>query len=131
MKRPLIGALVIGALAAGLMLVGAACGGGTKLSPLAAEGEKIRAEKGCASCHTVDGGTSLGPTWKGLDGSKVKLNDGSTVVANDAYLRESILHPSAKTVDGFKAGLMETVIKQGALNDHQVDALIAYIKTLH
>jgi hypothetical protein len=53
-----------------------------------------------------------------------------TVVADEQYLRESILYPSRKTVKEFKPGLMETVVKENALSEEEVDALIAYIETL-
>ncbi len=72
----------------------------------------------------------MGPTWKGLYRTQVELEDGSMITADEAYLRESILDPSAKTVKGFPAGLMETVIKPGALSEEEVDGLVAYIKSL-
>ncbi|MGH7425918.1 MAG: c-type cytochrome [Candidatus Methylomirabilales bacterium] len=97
---------------------------------LAARGEALAREKGCASCHSSDGSPSVGPTWKGLYRSKVELSDGSTVLAGQAYLRESMLAPSAKTVKGFPEGLMETVIKPNSLSDEEVGALLAYIEPL-
>ena len=108
----------------------AACGDEDPTSAPAASGEGLYAEKSCVSCHTVDGSASVGPTWKGLYLSEVKLADGSTVTADDAYLRESILNPSAKTVEGYTPGLMETVIKPDSLSESEVDALVEYIKSL-
>lgn len=99
-------------------------------SPAVARGEELSRERGCVSCHSTDGSESVGPTWKGLAGSKVELADGSIVTTDDAYLEESIKQPSAKTVKGFQEGLMETVIKPGALTDDEVAALIAYIESL-
>lgn len=113
-----------------LLLPLGACGGGDSLSSLAATGKTLYAEKGCASCHSVDGSTKIGPTWKGLYQSEVELSDGSKVVADDAYLKESMLQPSAKTVANFPPGLMETVIKPNSLSGAEVDALVAYIKSL-
>lgn len=112
-------------LLAGLLLLGSCRG-----ERLVEEGEALAAENGCLSCHTTDGSASVGPTWKGLFGSPVELADGTTVVAGEAYLRESMLRPSAKTVKGFPGGLMETVIKPDSLTDGEVRALIAYIKSL-
>lgn len=94
------------------------------------EGHELAREYGCISCHTSDGSKSVGPTWKGLYGSKVELDDGSVVVADEPYLRESILQPSAKTVKGFEKGLMETVIKPNSVSEKDVAALIAYIESL-
>lgn len=60
----------------------------------------------CRSCHSIDGSAGLGPTFKGLYGSNVTLADGSTVVADHAYLITSIVSPNAQVVRGFPAGLM-------------------------
>jgi cytochrome c oxidase subunit 2 len=97
---------------------------------LEATGEVLSRQKGCVSCHTTDGKPGVGPTWKGLAGSQVVLDDGTTITADDGYLEESILHPSRRTVKGYTTGQMETVVKENSLNDDQVEALIAYIKTL-
>jgi cytochrome c1 len=120
-------ALVAAELAALVVLGG--CTGNTAKGP-AATGATLARQKGCVSCHTPDGRPAVGPTWKGLYGSKVVLDDGTTVTADDAYLRESIVDPSAKTVKGFQSGLMETTIKQNSFTDEQLDAIVAYIKTL-
>jgi cytochrome c oxidase subunit 2 len=115
-------------------LVLAACGGagptGSPKDSLVDQGEALRRQKACASCHSIDGSTVVGPTWKGLADSRVELDDGTTVVADDAYLRESMLDPSAKTVKGFQRGLMETVIKPNTLSEEEVRALVAYIQSL-
>lgn len=108
-----------------------ACGGSdNSLSSQAATGEALYGSKGCASCHSVDGSMRVGPTWKGLYQSQVELSDGSKIVAGEAYLAESMLQPSAKTVANFPPGLMETVIKPNSLSDQEVGALVAYIKSL-
>jgi cytochrome c oxidase subunit II len=103
---------------------------GNEAKGLAEQGKVLARQKGCVSCHSTDGRPSVGPTWKGVAGSKVVLEDGTTVTADDAYLTESILHPSAKTVKDFTAGQMETVVKENSLTPDQVKALVAYIKTL-
>ena len=115
-----------------LALVLAACGGtsGAQTDPLVERGAALYEEKACASCHSVDGSKLVGPTWKGLYGSEVELADGSTVVADEVYLAESMLRPSARTVDGYQEGLMETVIKPNSLTQEEVEALTAYIESL-
>jgi cytochrome c oxidase subunit 2 len=80
---------------------------------------------GCASCHSVDGGRSEGPTWKGLYGSTVMLSDGTTVTVDDEYLRQSILDPQAQVASGYPTA-MPTI----AVTDAQLEELVAYIKTL-
>jgi mono/diheme cytochrome c family protein len=92
----------------------------------AAAGEAI-AQAQCMTCHTIDGSTLVGPTWQGLYGHEVTLEDGSTVTADDEYIRESIVDPNAKIVEGFPAA-MPTF--DGVLSDEQITDLIAYIKTL-
>lgn len=62
--------------------------------------------------------------------SRLQLDDGTYVVADDAYLRESIAEPDAKTVKGFSKGVMSNVIKAGSIPPDEVDALVAYIKSL-
>lgn len=89
-------------------------------------GQALVSQNGCTGCHTIDGSALVGPTWFGLYGSQVKLSDGSTVTANDAYLKESIQNPSAKIVAGFEAVQMPKF----DLTDAQISDIIAYIKTL-
>ena len=83
--------------------------------------------KGCNSCHTLDGSKSKGPSWKGIYGHMVKLNNGSSVLVDDDYVRESMMYPNAKVVDGFEP-IMPTF--QGLLKENQIKGLIAFIKSL-
>jgi cytochrome c oxidase subunit 2 len=100
---------------------------GDKLPPVAS-GEKLVAKFACSTCHTIDGKPGTGPTWKSLGGAQVELADGTKVAADDAYLRESIAEPNAKIVKGFQP-LMPSFKSQ--LTPKQVDALVAYIKSLN
>ncbi|HAX25021.1 MAG TPA: hypothetical protein DEU95_12905 [Chloroflexi bacterium] len=92
--------------------------------PLAQQGQQIYQEK-CAACHSIDGTPKTGPSWKGLYGHEVTLEDGSTVTADDAYIKESILQPGAKIVKGFAP-----VMPPFQLSDDEINAVIAFIKTL-
>ena len=83
--------------------------------------------KGCNACHSVDGTTSKGPTWKGIWGTMVELNDGSKVLVDNAYVRESMTNPKAKVVKGFEP-IMPTF--QGLLRPHEMEGLVAYIESL-
>jgi len=89
-------------------------------------GKALVAANGCAACHSIDGSKLIGPTWLGLAGSEAELSDGSTVVADDAYLYESIHEPQAKIVAGFEGQQMP----QYGFSDEQIADIIAYIKTL-
>lgn len=100
---------------------------------LVALGRQLSWQLGCMACHSIDGTPLAGPTWKGLYGREVRLDDGSTVVADEAYLRESILEPDAKVVAGFPAGIMASAVaafRQQLSEARTVDALVAYIKSL-
>lgn len=98
---------------------------GATMDPVAAKGQKLAADRGCLGCHSVDGAAGMGPTWKGLYGKTEKLSDGSNVVADDNYLKESILNPNAKVVDGFAPAMPPY-----DMNAEEVAAIIAYTKYL-
>jgi cytochrome c oxidase subunit II len=99
--------------------------GGTEGS-LASQGEKLFQKYACNTCHTNDA-TGRGPVLVGLYGKDVTLSDGSVVKADDNYIRESILNPQAKIVQGF-TGIMPTF--QGQVNEDDLLKLLAYIKSL-
>lgn len=99
--------------------------GGTG-GPLSVTGEKIFAELGCATCHRTDT-QGRGPNLQGVFGKPVLLDDGRTVAADENYIRESILDPGAKIVNGFKP-VMPTF--QGLVSEEQLNALVAYVKSL-
>ena len=100
--------------------------GDTPEDPAAAAGQQLAAAN-CTGCHTIDGSDATGPTWLGLFGSEVTLEDGSTVTADEEYLRESILEPAAKVHQGF-APIMPSFA--GQLSDEEINQIIAYIATL-
>lgn len=88
---------------------------------------------GCVACHSNDGTIvgKVGPTWKNLFGSEVRLaGGGGKVLADEAYLRESIKEPAAKIVTGFEKSEAGMPSYEGVITDPQIEALILYIKTL-
>lgn len=95
------------------------------LSAAGKRGQTVASDKGCRGCHGSDGEGGIGPKWVGLAGSKVKLESGATVTADDAYLRRAITDPSAQKTAGYS-----TTMPKADLTDAQVDDLIAYIKDL-
>ncbi len=97
----------------------------SELSPLEA-GERLFREMGCIACHAEEA-TALGPSLRGLYMSEVNLVDGSIVLADDEYLRESILEPMAKVTMGYHP-IMPTY--RGQLNEAQLMQIITYIKSL-
>lgn len=100
-------------------------GGRSEDSPVAA-GEKLFQAQGCASCHQA-GPTQRGPSLAGIFGHEVKLQGGGTATVDDAYLRESIVLPQQKIVDGYPP-IMPTF--QGLLSEEQLLQVIAYVKSL-
>jgi cytochrome c oxidase subunit 2 len=94
--------------------------------PVAVAGEELFNAQGCGTCHRADG-SGQGPALAGLFGRIVTLDSGATVVADDGYLRESIVNPQAKIVAGYKP-VMPTF--QGLLSEEDVMRLLAYVKSL-
>jgi cytochrome c oxidase subunit 2 len=90
-------------------------------------GEMLYRSQQCNTCHSTDGSAMTGPTWRGLYGRQRNFTDGSSTTADANYLRQSIIAPNAKVVQGFN-GVMPSFA--GTLRDNQIDAIIAYIRTL-
>ena len=94
---------------------------------LAALGERLAAEKGCLRCHTVDGTPHLAPTWRHMYRSMVPLTNGTSVLADEAYLTESMMDPLAKIHAGY-APIMPSFL--GQLSGGDVAAIVEYIRSL-
>ncbi|PYX79961.1 MAG: cytochrome c oxidase subunit II, partial [Acidobacteria bacterium] len=101
--------------------------GGAALGSLANTGQGIFQSLGCSTCHRFDT-QGRGPNLVGVFGRPVLLEDGRTVIADENYIRESILIPAAKVVSGFKP-IMPTF--QGIVSEEQLNALVAYVKSLN
>jgi cytochrome c oxidase subunit 2 len=99
---------------------------GGSTGPLSATGEKVFAELGCATCHRSDT-QGRGPNLHGVFGHPVQLEDGRTLTADENYIRECIMTPGGKRLKGFQP-IMPTF--QGLVSEEQVNALVAYIKSL-
>jgi cytochrome c2 len=95
----------------------------------AAAGSKLFESLGCSGCHSLTGATLVGPTFKGLYGSRVILSTGQTVTADDAYLLQSIEDPDVKIVKGFPKGVMSATIRPGSVPDAKAKQLVAFIKS--
>jgi cytochrome c oxidase subunit II len=100
---------------------------GTPAGETTAErGEQLFTDLGCVSCHK-EGPTARGPALAELYGRKVQLEGGATAIADESYLRESIIEPNAKIVRGYKP-IMPTFTNQ--ITEEQVLQIVAYVRTL-
>jgi cytochrome c oxidase subunit 2 len=90
------------------------------------DGQRLYTGK-CATCHSVDGSNNIGPSWKDLYGAERSFNDGSSLVADDNYIRESIYNPGAKIVQGYQNQMTPFM---GVLGDDDVANIIAYMKSI-
>ncbi|HVT59104.1 MAG TPA: cytochrome c oxidase subunit II [Thermoanaerobaculia bacterium] len=96
-------------------------------SPVAA-GAQLFSSLACVTCHEMGPGRfARGPSLQGLFGRQVVLEGGRTVLADEAYIRESIVQPLAKIVKGWQP-IMPTY--QGQVSEEQLAQLIAFIKSL-
>lgn len=94
---------------------------------LVEQGRKLASVYGCFACHTVDGTPHIGPSWLDLYLRRDPLEDGTSVVADEAYLTESMMDPRAKIVKGFQP-VMPTF--QGRIPAPEVAAIVEFIKSL-
>ena len=93
-------------------------------------GEKLYTKKACNTCHTIAGTALVGPYYlqtSQMWGQERVLDDGSSVIVDQNYIRSSILEPQTQIVAGYQ-NVMPSY--QGLLNDRELDALITYLKTL-
>ena len=96
-----------------------------ELSVGAREGKTLYDANGCASCHGSNGSGGVGPILAGIAGTNVALSDGSLVIADRAYLVESILLPQAQLVDGYNIKM-----PQNQLTAEQADLVAQFIEEL-
>ncbi len=123
--RRLLGAI---GLCVGVALTFGACANDDTdgITGEAAAGRDTARDRGCTQCHSaVEGVNVRGPSWAGLAGSEVTLDDGTTVTADRAYLERAITDPSSELVEGFKP-----IMPKVPLDDAQLDQVIAYIEAL-
>ncbi|MDP7061426.1 MAG: cytochrome c oxidase subunit II [Planctomycetota bacterium] len=92
-------------------------------------GKKLFAVKGCIACHSTAGVAGIGPALDGLYGKQETLVDGTKVAVDDNYIRESLLDPQAKVVEGYANVPMTSFA--GQLDDDEISAIIAYLKSLN
>lgn len=92
----------------------------------AERGEELYVANGCQACHSRDGSDGVGPTHLNLLGRQEQMTDGSTVTVDEEYIRESIVSPQAKIVEGYDP----VMAPYGYLSDAEIQSIIEYLKTL-
>jgi cytochrome c oxidase subunit 2 len=96
-----------------------------------AAGLKIIRDMGCTACHSLDGSTLVGPTYKGVFGHEVEvITNGKErkVIADAEYIKNSINNPNDDIVKGFNKGLMRSY--KNELTDDEIEQIIVYLQTL-
>ena len=121
------------ALAAPLLAgVAAACGDSSSPRPLSAEaqeGQAVARRAGCAGCHgDANGGATVGPSWVGLWGTDVTLDDGSVVRFDEEFVRTAVRDPDAQRPEG--TWLHMPTFGERQVSEADLEALIAYIREL-
>lgn len=95
--------------------------------PLAERGKQLVERFGCLGCHSLDGTAKVGPTFLGLYGRRVTLEDGRELTADEEYIRESLVDPGAGIAKGFP-NVMPTF--RTTLSADDIGAIVAYLKSL-
>jgi cytochrome c oxidase subunit 2 len=102
-----------------------AAGPQVELSATGELGRQIAQDQGCMSCHREQGAGGIGPSWAGLAGSEVELDDGTVVVADEEYLTRAINEPNAQIVKGYNG-----IMPERSLDPDEVAAIVAYLQEL-
>jgi cytochrome c oxidase subunit 2 len=88
-------------------------------------GRRVLNDKGCLACHSLDGTSGVGPTFKGMWGQTVQLANGSSRKVDAAFMREMILHPSQNAIKGFEPVMPEVPVSDAEIKlvEHYLEAL--------
>jgi cytochrome c oxidase subunit 2 len=105
--------------------IGPSAAGGPALSAAALDGREVYRDDGCGTCHGDNGEGGTGTVLVGRWGSEVELQDGTTVVADEAYMRRAITDPDADLVAGY--GLR---MPASTLGDDEIDQVLTYLRAI-
>ncbi|PCJ41105.1 MAG: hypothetical protein COA71_08645 [SAR86 cluster bacterium] len=92
---------------------------------IAQRGQEISTEEGCIACHTVDGSLGVGPSWLGMMGRVETLDDGTSIVVDEEYFRESIRYANRKVVEDYPK-----VMPSYWMEEEEYAALLAFARRL-
>jgi cytochrome c2 len=102
---------------------------GEEVVPTLAHGQDLYTKMNCIACHSIDGNNAgkIGPGMQGIFGSERQFKDGTATVADESYLKESIIAPSEKVVKGFDEGMPSFL---GVLTENDIQSLVMFIRSL-
>ena len=89
-------------------------------------GREVAESNGCFACHSLDGTQVVGPTWQGLWGKNIPMEDGTTALADADYIAESIRDPAAKLVEGFAPVMIP--YDEDTISEADLQALIVFLQ---
>lgn len=90
-------------------------------------GATVHKEKGCIACHSLDGTAGTGPSWKDVFNNERQFVDGEPIIADENYIRESILNPGKHVLAGY-GNVMPTF--QGQIKDPEITGVIELMKSI-
>ena len=93
-------------------------------------GKRLMEQRGCFTCHSVDGSSRQGPSVKNLNGTIVELVDGRKVLRDYGYFEGSIRDPDRDIVKGYQAGLMSGAMPGRPLTEIEIEEIIHYLISL-
>ena len=129
----LVAVLIMIGGVAGVLMLGArggnaSGGGGTSGMSLGnpALGKQVTMKYGCVTCHSDDGSRKMGPSYKGLFGSTVQYDDGSTGVVDAQEVRNALDKPTEKVIATYDANMPKIT----GLSEEEIQNLIAYLASI-
>lgn len=90
-------------------------------------GELLYNRQGCKACHSLDGSKLVGPSLMNVYGYEFMTTDGNSVLADDDYIKESILDPNASVIEGYQPVMTPYA---GILEDREIGAIIEFLKSI-
>ena len=91
-------------------------------------GKKLYSQYACIGCHSLNGQRMTGPSFKNLFMLERELNNGEKIVADESYLKESVVAPNSKVLKGYAANMMPAY--RGQFSEQELDAIVAFIKSI-
>jgi cytochrome c oxidase subunit 2 len=116
----------IGALSYGVLRwLNSGSGGVPQVLSPAERALALAESRGCLACHSLEGNPGIGPSWLSSWGTQRRFVDGSTAVVDEAYMRESMLAPAVRVVEGYDNVMLPT-----GFTDAEIELMTGFIRNL-